>query len=331
MKRTAPMRNGPWEESPLPTTGLRRSSVRAYGIDAPGVRMTARAAAYEGFIPGGTSATLFQRPQIQRTLHVPAGGDAAVRIETQLHAGTRGSTRTVVRVGAGASVVVEEVLRGDAAGRSLFAGTITVYLARNASVLWRTTVVGDSGFTGMHLRRAVLEDGASLAMDLDATLTGTLRCRSECILHGAGASVRGGTAVRLSGHAAFLHDVFHDLRAADGRVQYRERVAVDDLGRAYSALRAHIAPAGQGADCHHAHKALLLSEDASARAVPSLEIEADAVRCGHGSTTSRLDALQQFYLASRGIAPEDSRRMLVDAFLADAALSPIPAPSPAFA
>ena len=330
MKRTAPTHNGPWENPPLRTTGLRRLDAGAYAIDAPGVRVDARAAAFEGFLPGGAAATLFQRPQLERTLHVPAGGDAAVRIETQLRGGTRGSTRTVVRVGAGASVVLQELIRGDAADRSLLAGSVTVHLAPNASVIWRTTVAGDAAFTGMHLRRAVLERGASLAMDLDATLQGTFRCRSECILRGAGASVRGGTAVRLSGSAEFLHDVFHDLRAADGRIQYRERTAVDDLGRAHAELRAHIAPAGQGADCHHGHKALLLSDDASARAVPSLEIEADAVRCGHGSTTSRLDSLQLFYLASRGIAPEDSRRMLVDAFLADAALSPIPAPSPAF-
>ena len=64
-------------------------------------------------------------------------------------------------------------------------------------------------------------------------------------------------------------------------------------------------------------RALLLSRDAEADAKPELEIFADDVVCSHGATVGELDENLMFYLKSRGIAEEDARNMLIDAFLVD--------------
>jgi len=63
---------------------------------------------------------------------------------------------------------------------------------------------------------------------------------------------------------------------------------------------------------------LILSEGASANAVPSLEIEANEVRASHAATAAPLNPDQLFYLCSRGISRKRAERMLAEAFLAEA-------------
>ena len=63
------------------------------------------------------------------------------------------------------------------------------------------------------------------------------------------------------------------------------------------------------------HRALLLSSDASVKAVPRLEIYADDVKCAHGSAIGTLDPDQLFYLKTRGIDESQARNLLTTAFL----------------
>ncbi|MBV7265538.1 SufD family Fe-S cluster assembly protein [Erythrobacter ani] len=65
-------------------------------------------------------------------------------------------------------------------------------------------------------------------------------------------------------------------------------------------------------------KGLLLEAGASANAVPQLEIFADDVKCAHGATVGQLDESARYYMAARGLSPEETRRLLVQAFLGDA-------------
>jgi len=61
----------------------------------------------------------------------------------------------------------------------------------------------------------------------------------------------------------------------------------------------------------------MLSDEAEILCKPELEIYADDVVCGHGSTCGQLDEDSLFYLMSRGIAKADAETMLVRAFLAE--------------
>ena len=60
---------------------------------------------------------------------------------------------------------------------------------------------------------------------------------------------------------------------------------------------------------------LMMSEKASARAVPSLEIEEDEVKGGHGATVGEVDQDQIFYLMSRGLSRDDAEEVLVEGFI----------------
>lgn len=63
--------------------------------------------------------------------------------------------------------------------------------------------------------------------------------------------------------------------------------------------------------------ALIVSEDATARVIPGLEITENDVKGGHGATVGMLDKEQLFYLQSRGIEKDVAEEILVEGFLAD--------------
>lgn len=62
---------------------------------------------------------------------------------------------------------------------------------------------------------------------------------------------------------------------------------------------------------------ILLSDHASINSKPELEIYADDVKCSHGSTTGQLDEDALFYLQTRGISRENSKKLLVSAFIGE--------------
>ena len=75
-----------------------------------------------------------------------------------------------------------------------------------------------------------------------------------------------------------------------------------------------VAEGAQQTDSNQSNKNLLLSLDATAFSNPQLEIYADDVSCGHGSTTGALDKNSIFYLRARGIDQSSAQKMLIKAF-----------------
>ncbi len=79
-----------------------------------------------------------------------------------------------------------------------------------------------------------------------------------------------------------------------------------------------IRAAAEGTNTYELNRNLILTDGARADSVPNLEIETgEIVRAGHASATGRFDDLQLFYLESRGISPDEARRLVVRGFFAD--------------
>jgi Fe-S cluster assembly protein SufD len=79
----------------------------------------------------------------------------------------------------------------------------------------------------------------------------------------------------------------------------------------------YVHPVAQKTDGKQTNNTLLLSERARIDTKPQLEIFADDVKCTHGATVGRLDAISAFYMQSRGITAEMTRRLLTYAFAAE--------------
>ncbi len=73
----------------------------------------------------------------------------------------------------------------------------------------------------------------------------------------------------------------------------------------------------QGTDAYQANRNLVLSEEALARSIPQLEIEANEVRCTHGATVSPVEEEHLFYLMSRGIDRVTAQKLVVFGFFRD--------------
>ncbi len=82
----------------------------------------------------------------------------------------------------------------------------------------------------------------------------------------------------------------------------------------------------QKTNAYQTNRNLILSDGASAQSVPNLEILANDVRCGHGSTMGPLDEEQHYYLMSRGLDEARANRLLIHGFFNEA-LAKFPEPA----
>jgi len=73
-----------------------------------------------------------------------------------------------------------------------------------------------------------------------------------------------------------------------------------------------------GTDAEQSVRAMLLDRTATANARPELEIYADDVKAAHGCAVGELDANGLFYLQSRGLPPSEAKRLMLQAFIAEA-------------
>jgi Fe-S cluster assembly protein SufD len=67
-------------------------------------------------------------------------------------------------------------------------------------------------------------------------------------------------------------------------------------------------------DAYQTCRNLLMSDTCEANSLPGLEINADQVKCSHGSTSSQISDEEIFYLRARGIDPITSRQLIARGF-----------------
>ena len=122
----------------------------------------------------------------------------------------------------------------------------------------------------------------------------------------------------------FHLDVDHRLPSCTSRENFKG--ILFGKGRAVFDGRVYVAQDAQKTDAAMSNRNLLLSEGAEVDAKPQLEINADDVKCSHGTTVGQLDPEMLFYLRSRGIKAPMARRMLCLGFAGEIldALEPEP-------
>lgn len=132
--------------------------------------------------------------------------------------------------------------------------------------------------------------------------------------------------ILVSGQAGTCHqkvDMEHRVPECQSRQLFKS-ILGDQAGSEFEGL-IRVSPDAQKTQAFQRSDALLLSENAKARALPFLEIYADDVKCSHGATVGQIDKEALFYMQSRGIGLEEARRILISAF-ANEPLELIPEP-----
>ena len=188
-------------------------------------------------------------------------------------------------------------------------------------------IVGDQA----HLRFVNLQDWGQGAWHFshqkanvgrDATLQWTIgalgaklgKVNQHVALNGTGAhsQVNGTMFTENKQHLSY-HTLQHH-RAPNCTSDFLYKAALQDQSRTVWRGMIKVDPAAQKTDGYQRNDNLLLSTAARADSIPGLEIEADDVRCTHGSTSGQVDEELIFYARARGFTRKEAIQMIVTGF-----------------
>ncbi len=130
---------------------------------------------------------------------------------------------------------------------------------------------------------------------------------------GANGDFSGLNLVGNDQHCDITLDTAHGVANTTSTQKFK--AVVRDRARAVFQGMIRVEPVAQKTDARMMVQGLMLSEEAQVLNKPELEIFADDVQCGHGSTCGELDRDSLFYLMSRGIRREEASAMLIRAFV----------------
>ncbi|MFM6931840.1 MAG: SufD family Fe-S cluster assembly protein [Novosphingobium sp.] len=168
-------------------------------------------------------------------------------------------------------------------------------------------------------RHLVIELGDGATFDLRVLNTGSgfarvavdarLGAKSDFTL--GAAQLGGGTA-----NLELVTEVAHLAPDAVSRQVVRSVLGQEAIGTYLGKVA--VARGADGTDASQSVRAMLLDRTATANARPELEIYADDVKCAHGCAVGELDGQALFYMAQRGLPPETAKRLMLQAFVAEA-------------
>jgi Fe-S cluster assembly protein SufD len=209
--------------------------------------------------------------------------------------------------------IVEEYLSLD--GQATLCNAVTELAAgENATVShYRLEEEGSSAFCISTLRieqarsanvnaHSLLLGGGLVRNNVHAALTGE---GSECLINGL-----------YVGHGDQHLDNYMLVEHRGPHTSSRQfyNGVLDDHAHGVFHGRIIVHKPAQKTDAKQTNRNLLLSDDAQVDTKPQLEIYADDVKCTHGATIGQIDDQAMFYLRSRGMDEESSRRLLLMAF-----------------
>jgi len=214
-----------------------------------------------------------------------------------------GATATIVETYTGSDAAhVGNHATYLAVGKDAVVTHITVDLSPRAATHFATNEyhLGE----GARLRTLVIHAGAGLS-----------RTQLFPRYEGAGAhgDITGLNLVADGQHADITMDAHHAVPQTSSQPLFKS--IARGRGRAVVQGRLVVARDAQKTDAKFMHQGLMLSDEAEILSKPELEIYADDVVCGHGSTCGKLDEDWLFYLMSRGIPQAEAETMLVRGFL----------------
>ena len=250
-------------------------------------------------------------------LYVPAGVEAPLPLRAATWLADRAASfaHTLIVLERGArAVLIDEYGSATRDRQDLACGAVEMSLGPGAQldyIHWQDW--GRDVFNFTH-ERAVVERDATLHWIL-AGLGGRLTksfLDSRLAGHGSTALMSGVYFVDGAQHMDYDTEQNHAAGHSKSDLLYKG--ALKDKARAVWQGNIHVYPNAQRSDAYQANRNLALSHDARTDSIPGLEIEADDVRCTHGSTVSQIDREEVFYLMSRGIRQPVAEQLIVNAF-----------------
>jgi len=250
-------------------------------------------------------------------LYVPRGVviEQPIYIGSALSDGSVDTTHTLIVLEEGAeATVIHESNSESPNATGLHLGAVE--LVQKAGSHLRYVNVQEWGHKTFHFahQKATVDRDAQLQWTIAAMGGGLAKVNQSVDLIGPGANsqVNGVMFTEQRQHLAY-HTTQHH-RAPHCHSDFLYKAAQQDKSRTVWRGMIKVDKAAQKTDGYQRNDNLVLSHHARADSIPGLEIEADDVRCTHGSTTAQVDEEQIFYARCRGFTRKEATRMIVAGF-----------------
>jgi len=250
-------------------------------------------------------------------LYVPRGivVDEPFHVHTLLSDGAAdlGRILVILEEGAEATMLVEMASTIEG-GDGLHAGVTELLLGPRAHLRYVSLQNWADHVWHFAHQKAVLDQDASLQWTIGALGSRLAKVNQHVDLAGKGATCQvNGTMFTEGRQHLSYHTKQHHI-APNCRSDFLYKAALQDQSRTVWRGMIEVDREAQNTDGYQRNDNLLLSQQARADSIPGLEIEADDVRCTHGSTTGRVDDEMIFYAQTRGFTRKEATRMIVTGF-----------------
>ncbi len=227
-------------------------------------------------------------------------------------------SRTIIYLAEGSRASVIEEFESDESKveQSLFGNATEVFLEDEASLRYAAIERLGDHVVSFLTRQAILNRNGTLNQALGSFGGFLCKSRADCILAGQGSSIRQVEVVYGNGSEKFDNTNFVVHVGQDTKSDLLAKAVMQEKSR--SALKGVITieDTALNTDTYLGQYSMLLSKKSKSTAIPSLEIKTNEVqRAKHSASVAQVDEDQLFYLMSRGIPRDRSRRMLVEGFL----------------
>jgi Fe-S cluster assembly protein SufD len=231
---------------------------------------------------------------------------------------TAAYTRSRVVVENGAQVTLVESHEGAGGVDYQVNNALALFVGDRAIV--NHVKINSEGNASLHVATltAAVGEGASLrsfGFTLDGAVTRN-QLFVACNGKNSELTIAGANLLRKREHADTTLVLDHTVGGCTSREIFKS--VLDDESRGVFQGKIVVRPDAQKTDARMMMRALLLSDEAEADHKPELEIFADDVQCGHGSTAGALDPNLKFYLMARGISEPEADALLIQAFIGEA-------------
>jgi Fe-S cluster assembly protein SufD len=221
---------------------------------------------------------------------------------------------TLLVAGEHSTVTFIDRYQGPDLSRALSVAVAELVVGAGARVRYTSIQEWGEGVVHLGVQRATLDRDAelrSLAIGFGASLA---RSEAETVLAGAGGFSEMLGVYFADGEQHFDHRSEQDHVAPNCTSDLLYKGALRDRTRGVYSGWVHVRPGAQKTNAMQTCRNIILSEDAFARAIPNLEIEANDVRCGHAASVGPVEEEQLFYLMSRGIPRAEAEKLIVFGF-----------------
>jgi Fe-S cluster assembly protein SufD len=163
-------------------------------------------------------------------------------------------------------------------------------------------------------QKALVGHDASLQWTIAAMGSRLSKVNQHVELCGKGAECQVNGVLFTEGKQHISYHTLQHHAAPSCRSDFLYKAALQDKSRTVWRGMIKVDPHAQKTDGYQRNDNLMLSTEARADSIPGLEIEADDVRCTHGSTTGKVDEELIFYAQARGFTRQEATRIIVSGF-----------------